>query len=130
MTQRRDSETNLWKPVSLGWVPIGFPSGIHLIVENTIGKEGNRKPPYKIHFTRKKSEPCLRFLLSSKLSIKQSLFFTLIFESNLTAYQLSDSRIFLSSRSILILSITNCIESSGLFTAMAVKMLCKRIFSH
>ena len=37
--------------------------------ENTIGAECNREPPHKIHFPRKSSEPCLWFLLSSKLSM-------------------------------------------------------------
>ena len=44
------------------------------LYENAIGEEGNMKPPHKIHFPRKYSEPCLRFLLSSKLSMQCRLY--------------------------------------------------------
>ena len=41
--------------------------------KNTIGEEGNRKPPHEFHFPRKNSEPCLWFLLCSKLSMLHKL---------------------------------------------------------
>ena len=37
--------------------------------EATTGEEGNGKPPHKIHFPWKNSEPCLWFLLRSKSSM-------------------------------------------------------------
>ena len=37
--------------------------------ENTIGEEGNGKPPHEFHFCRKNSERCLWFLLSLKSSM-------------------------------------------------------------
>ena len=36
---------------------------------NTIGKEGNMKPPHEFHFPIKNSEHCLWFLLRSKSSM-------------------------------------------------------------
>ena len=37
--------------------------------KNAAGEEGKEKPPHKIHFPRKIAEPCLWFLLRSKLSM-------------------------------------------------------------
>ena len=37
-----------------------------------MGEEGNGKPPHKIHFPRRSSEPCLWFLLRSKSSMQRS----------------------------------------------------------
>ena len=40
--------------------------------KNTIDAKGNGLPPYKVHFPRKNSEPCLWFLLRSKSSMQRS----------------------------------------------------------
>ena len=42
--------------------------------KNAIGEEGNGKPPHKIHFPRKNSEPCLWF--PAKLKIKYAFQYT------------------------------------------------------
>ena len=38
--------------------------------ENIIANEGNGKPPHKLHFPSKNSEPCLWFLLRSKSNMQ------------------------------------------------------------
>ena len=45
--------------------------------KNSIGEEGNGKPPHTFHVPRKDSEPCLWLLLRSKSSMQRSFLLVL-----------------------------------------------------